>query len=411
MTSSDPETDAPTEVETDAPTEVETDAPTEVEVSFVMPCLDEAQTLEGCIRAAQRCIDENGLDAEVVIADNGSTDGSPEIARRCGARVVHVAEKGYGRALQAGFEAARGRYLIMGDADQSYDFGEGMKFVEQLRAGHELVMGSRFLGTIEPGAMPWKHRWIGNPVLSWIGRVLFRTPISDFHCGLRALTKDAYERMNLRTAGMEFASELVVKASVMGLATAEVPITLHPDGRDRAPHLRSFRDGWRHLRFMMTLSPRWTLFLPGAVLALLGVVLGALLFIGPVTIGPATLGVHSLVAASLLVIVGYQAMTTAMAARIYALEEEIGPPAPWLDSAFGTFTLERGLLFGLLLVAVGLGLIGWLFRDWAGTGFGPLSPEESLRPMIGGATLIALGAQTLLMSFVYSMLGIKRARG
>jgi glycosyltransferase involved in cell wall biosynthesis len=385
--------------------------PQDIEVSFVMPCLDEARTLEGCIRAAQHCIQENGLAAEVIVADNGSSDGSPEIARRCGARVVDVPERGYGQALQAGFEAARGRFLIMGDADQSYDFGEAMAFVRELRAGHDLVMGSRFKGRILPGAMPWKHRWIGNPILSFIGRRLFGSQVSDFHCGLRALTREAYQAMNLRTTGMEFASELVVKASVQGLRIGEVPITLHPDRRDRAPHLRSWRDGWRHLRFMMCLSPRFTLFVPGLGLFGLGAALLGALWLGPVRLGDAILGVHTMLFASLLVIVGYQAMTTAIAARIYALEEEIGPPSPWLQDAFGVFTLERGLLGGLFLLVVGLVLIGSVASGWAAGGFGALVPEETLRPMILGATCVALGIQTLLMSFVYSMLGIKRRRG
>jgi hypothetical protein len=382
-----------------------------IEVSFVLPCLDEARTLEGCIRAAQRCIAENGLRAEIVVADNGSTDGSQAIAERCGARVVAVAERGYGSALRGGFAAARGRFLIMGDADGSYDFSQCMPFVERLRAGDELVMGSRFQGTILPGAMPWKHRWIGNPVLSAIGRLLFRSPVSDFHCGLRALTRDAFQAMDLRTTGMEFASELVVKATVRGLRISEVPITLHPDGRDRPPHLRSWRDGWRHLRFLLCLSPRWTLLVPGFVVLAVGLLGMASVFVGPRRVGSVTFDVHTLVAASLLVIVGYQAVTTAIAARIFALEEEIGPPAPRLERSFRVFTLERGLLAAAALLVAGALLIGRLFLAWAEAGFGPLEVQRTLRPMVLGSTLVALGMQTLLMSFVYSMLGIKRRRG
>jgi glycosyltransferase involved in cell wall biosynthesis len=382
----------------------------EVEVSFVMPCLDEAETLAGCIEAAQRCITENGLDAEIVIADNGSTDGSQEIAERCGARVVRVSERGYGAALIGGFEAARGRFLVMGDADQSYDFGEAFPMIEKLRAGADVVMGSRFLGHIEKGAMPWSHRWIGNPVLSLVGRVLFRSPISDFHCGLRSLSKDAFRRLGLRTSGMEFASELVVKATALDMRVEEVPITLHPDGRSRPPHLRTWRDGWRHLRFMLTLSPRWTLFVPGLLL-LFGAG-GALirLAIGPWDVGFATLDVHTMQLASLTVIVGYQAITTAVAARIYAVAEELGPPAPWMQRAFQVFTLERGLLVGLALLGIGAGLIGSAARDWAATDFGPLVPSITMRPVLLGATFFALGMQTLLMSFLYSMLGIPRRR-
>lgn len=358
----------------------------------------------------RRCIDAHGLAAEIIVADNGSTDGSREIARRSGARVVEVADKGYGSALMGGFDAARGRFLVMGDADGSYDFGEAMALVEKLREGHDLVMGSRFRGRILPGAMPWKHRWIGNPVLSAVGRVLFRAPVSDFHCGLRALTRDAYRRMALRTSGMEFASEIVVKAVVNDMRVAEVPITLHPDGRSRPPHLRSWRDGWRHLSFLLTLSPRFTLFLPGLVLAGVGVLLMSVLVFGPATLGEVRFGVHTLLAASLLVLVGYQAMTTALAARLFVMVEELGPPSPGLLRAFEGFSLGRGLLASLALFALGAGCIGWILRTWAAAGFGDLEPEDTMRPMVVGATLIALGAQTLFMSFVYTMLGIQRRR-
>ncbi|MEM7408691.1 MAG: glycosyltransferase family 2 protein [Myxococcota bacterium] len=383
----------------------------DLEVSFVMPCLNEAETLEGCIAAAQGCIDDHGLSAEIVIADNGSTDGSQEIARRCGARVVDVPERGYGAALMGGFEAARGRFLVMGDADQSYDFGEAIGMIEALREGADLVMGSRFRGEIEPGAMPFSHRYLGNPVLSFIGRLLFRSPISDFHCGLRALTRDTYEALGLRTSGMEFASEMVVKASARRLRVAEVPITLHPDQRSRPPHLRTWRDGWRHLRFMMTMSPRWVLFLPG-LLAML--VFGSLLLrlaSGPLAVGSVILDVHTLQVAALGVILGYQAVTTAIAARIYAVAEEIGPPSPGMMRAFDVFTLERGLVFGAILVALGLSGVGWAAWGWAATGFGPLEPSLSMRPLVLGSTGVVLGFQTLFMSFLYSMLGIRRRRG
>lgn len=382
----------------------------QLEVSFVMPCLDEAETLEGCIENAKRCISLHGLRAEIIVADNGSTDGSQQIAVRCGARVVPVSERGYGAALMGGFEAARGRYLVMGDADQSYDFGEAFGMIERLRAGADLVMGSRFSGRIEKGAMPWSHRWIGNPILSFVGRVLFRSKISDFHCGLRALTKQSYERLGLRTTGMEFATELVVKANASRLRIEEVPITLHPDGRSRPPHLRTWRDGWRHLRFMLTLSPRFTLFFPGLFLMITGGALLARLSQGPLEIGFATLDIHSMQLASLVVIVGYQAVTTAIAARIFAVSEEIGPAAPWMQSAFKIFTLERGLLLGLLFSLVGFAFIGSAALGWIQAGFGPLVPSVTMRPVSVGATFIALGVQTLLMSFLYSMLGIRRRR-
>jgi len=271
-------------------------------------------------------------------------------------------------------------------------------------------MGSRFKGSIEPGAMPFLHRWLGNPVLSAVGRLLFRTPISDFHCGLRGLRKKAYEQLDLRTTGMEFASEMVVKAAARGLRLAEVPITLHPDGRSRPPHLRTWRDGWRHLRFMMTLSPRWTLFLPGLLALVVGLCVVVALGFGPRALGAVTFDVHTMLVGSLLATVGYQAVTTAIAARIYAVEEEIGPPAPWLQRAFTVFTLERGLVAGFLVSLSGIGLIGAAALSWRAAGFGPLDPVVTLRPVILGATLAALGIQTVLMSFVYSMLGIKRRR-
>ena len=379
-----------------------------IEVSFVLPCLNEAETLEGCIAAARRCIQAGGLSAEIVVADNGSTDGSREIAARCGARVVPVAERGYGSALAGGFAGARGRYLVMADADGSYDLAAALPFVERLRAGYDLVMGSRLRGRILPGAMPRKNRLIGNPVLSGIGRLLFRTPVSDFHCGMRALTRAAFDRLDLRTTGMEFASEMVVKASLQGMRIAEVPIDLHPDGRSRPPHLRPWRDGWRHLRFMLLLSPLWALFVPGVVLTALGLVLGALVAFGPLRAGSVVFDVHTLVLASLMTIVGYQAVTVSLAVRIYGLVEALGVPSPLLERAFRHLTFERGLVAGALAAVVGVGLIGRVAFGWAAAGFGPLDLAQTIRPTIVGATLAALGTQTILMSTVYSMLGIPR---
>ena len=379
-----------------------------VEVSFVMPCLDEAETLAGCIEAAKRCIERNRLSGEIVVADNGSTDDSREIARRMGARVVDAPVRGYGAAIMAGFEAARGRYLVVGDADQSYDFEEAFPMIERLRDGADVCMGSRFEGHIEPGAMPWLHRWVGNPALSLIGRVLFRSKISDFHCGLRALTKETFDRLRLRTTGMEFASELVVKATTLGCRIDEVPITLRPDGRSRRPHLRSFRDGWRHLRFLTTLSPRFTLFLPGLLLMTIAGALLLRLYAGPLTIGRATLDIHAMQLAALAVVVGYQAVTIAIAARIFAVSEEIGPPAPWMQRAFVVFTLERGIVTGLLLALLGLRLILGEAWSWYDDGFVPLAPERAMRPLLLGSVLTALGTQTLMSSFLYSMFGIRR---
>lgn len=376
-----------------------------------MPCLNEALTIARCVRAARECLERHGIAGEIVVADNGSTDGSQDLARAEGARVVDIRDKGYGHALMGGIRAARGRFIIMGDSDLSYDFGEGHKFVERLRAGDELVMGTRFgAGRIMPGAMPLKHRYLGNPVLSFIGRLLFRCPVRDFHCGLRAFTKDAYERLDVRTTGMEFASELVIKATLRGVRISEVPITLHPDGRDRPPHLRSWRDGWRHLRFMLCLSPRWTLFLPGLALLALGLPLAALTAPGPVRLLGVTLDVNTLLAACLFVLVGYLWVTTAVAMRIFGLVGEIGPPSERLQRLFRVFTLERGLFAGAAAALAGTALIAWMALEWALGGFGDTDLARTLRPMIVGSTLVALGVQTVLMSFVYSMLGIRVRR-
>ena len=341
------------------------------------------------------------------MADNGSSDGSREIARGLGARVIEVPERGYGSALMGGIEAARGRLIVMGDSDLSYDFREAFGLIEKLRSGADLAMGSRFLGRIEPGAMPFLHRYLGNPVLSFLGRLLFRVPVSDFHCGLRAFRKDAYRAMRVRTSGMEFASELVVKAAVLGMRIEEAPVTLRPDGRGRPSHLRTWRDGWRHLRFLLTLSPRWTLFIPGAALAGFGALLMLLVLGDFAHWRSLTLDVHTMLVGSLLVTVGHGAMTTAFAMRIYALVEELGPPAPRLERMFTFLTLERGLAFGVLGGLLGLALIAVQFWRWYRAGWAA-DTSVTLRPTILGATLAAVGAQTELASFVYSMLGIRR---
>lgn len=386
-------------------TQTEESKATGLDVSFVMPCLDEAETLEACIRAAQKCIDDNGYSGEIVVADNGSTDGSREIARAAGARVIEVPERGYGSALMAGFEAARGEVVVMGDADLSYDFEQGARLIEKMREGYDLVMGSRFQGEIRPGAMPPLHRWLGNPVLSFVGRALFQTSVSDFHCGLRALRRTAYDRLHLRTTGMEFASEMVVKASVIGLRIGEVPVTLRPDGRSRAPHLRTWHDGWRHLRFLLTLSPRWTLLVPG--LTLMGI--GLALWVGT-SFGSARVRYHTLIVGSLLVIVGYQGVGAAVAARLYALNEELGPPSSIMTRPMRGFTLERGLIGAALVALAGLYFVGSVVWTWASTGFGALDPESTLHPIVIGTSLLALAMQTLFLSFVLSMFRIPRRR-
>jgi Glycosyl transferase family 2 len=384
-----------------------------VEVSFVMPCLNEEQTLPQCIAKARRAIDRHRLCAEIVVADNGSTDGSVRIAEELGARVVPVSERGYGAALMGGISAARGEYVIMGDADDSYDWSAVFPFIERLRANDDFVFGCRLPGgggTILPGAMPWQNRWIGNPALTAIGRLFFGAPVSDFHCGLRAFRKTAFEALNLRTTGMEFASEMIVKATLQGHRISEVPITLYPHGRDRPPHLRRWRDGWRHLRFMLCLSPRWTLFVPGTVLFVVGALLGLLVAAGPFDVGRIRLDIHTLIGAGLLVIVGYQAMVVGAAMRIYALTEEIGPPSAGLQRAFGIFTLERGVLAGVLACIGGCAFLAVPVWRWIASDFGNLDVGLTLRPMIIGSVLLALGVETVLMSFVFSMMGIRHKR-
>jgi len=379
------------------------------EVTIIMPCLNEAETLADCISAARRGLAAAGVEGEILIADNGSTDGSQDIARKLGARVVDVPEKGYGNALRHGMQAAHGKFLIMGDSDRSYDFGEIKPFIEKLRGGADLVMGCRMPaggGKIIPGAMPWKHRWIGNPALTFIGRLLFRCPAHDFHCGLRALTKDAFHKMDLRTTGMEFASEMVIKASLRGIRIEEVPITLHKDGRSRPPHLRSWRDGWRHLRFMLLFSPRWLLLYPGAFLFLLGSALFGRLLLGPITVGGIHFDLNSLDLAGFVVLFGYQMVLLACFVRIFAYTHGFLPPNHILSRAFGFFTLEKGLLGGLALIVCGLALIGVTLADWAARGFGDLDPLANTRPVIAGRTIISLGLQTFLFSLVFSYLGL-----
>ncbi len=378
------------------------------EISFVLPCLNEARTIAACIHEIRACIAKHGLSAEIVVADNGSSDGSQALAAAAGARVVSAAERGYGAALMVGFEAARGKYLVMGDADLSYDFGEAPRLLEKLREGADLAMGSRFAGAIEPGAMPPLHRYLGNPVLSFLGRRIFRVRVSDFHCGLRALTKDAYQAMRLRTTGMEFASEIVVKAGIRRMRVAEAPVTLRRDGRGRPSHLHTWRDGWRHLRFLLTLSPRWTLMFPGALLSVLGIALLLVGWFGGGQLGGLARAVNHMLIGSLLVSVGYGAITTAFTMRIFALTEELGPPSPRLERSFAVLTLERGIAVGSLAALVGGALMVGQLWSWSRAGWLPLNGAAVLRPTIVGATLVAVGVQTVLASFVYSMFGIQR---
>ena len=381
---------------------------TEIELSVLMPCLNEAETLATCIKKAQKALDDLGVSGEVIVADNGSTDGSPEIAERLDARVVHVAEKGYGSALRGGIQAARGKYIIVGDADDSYDFTNLGPFLEKLRAGYELVMGNRFKGGIEPSAMPALHKYLGNPVLTGIGRLFFRSPCGDFHCGLRGFSKAAIESLDLRTTGMEFASETVVKASLHGLQITEVPTTLSVDGRNRPPHLRSWRDGWRHLRFLLLYSPRWLFLYPGLLLMLIGTVVSGWLLVGPRVVDGITLDVHTFLYAAIAIVIGYQTVIFAIFTKVFAITERLLPEDPRLKTLFRYIKLETGIVAGVLLLAGGIGLSVYALSFWSSTSFGPLDPSRTLRLVIPAVTLIALGLQTVLSSFFLSILGLER---
>lgn len=383
----------------------------ELELSVVMPCLNEADTLGTCVTKAHETLAAHGISGEVIVADNGSTDGSIEIATRLGARVVPVERRGYGNALMGGIAAARGRYVIMGDADDSYDFREIPKFLEQLRAGNELVQGCRLPsggGQVLPGAMPTLHRWIGNPLFSWMVRRMFRAPIHDVYCGLRGFTKRLYNELDLRCSGMEFATEMVIKTSLFGERIAEVPITLHPDGRrNTTPHLRTFRDGWRTLRFFLMYSPKWLFLVPGLCLILCGLI-GFGLALPGIRIFGAGLDAHTLLFSSLALLLGYQSVQFAIFAKTFAITERLMPPDPRLSRLFQWVNLERGLLLGFAALLAGAGLLIWAVALWARARFGPLDYAHTMRIVIPGVTLAALGGQTILSSFFVSILGLSR---
>ena len=382
-----------------------------MEVTILMPCLNEAETLVGCVEEALEAIRAAGCDGEVLIADNGSTDGSPDIARQAGARVVMVAERGYGSALIGGIQAARGRYILMGDADGSYDFGELPKFLAKLRGGADLVMGCRFPrggGTILPGAMPWKHRWLGNPVLSWLGRLFFRTPVDDFHCGLRAFNREAMLGLKLTCPGMELASEMIVKAVLGKLEISQAPITLRPDRRNRAPHLRSFRDGWRHLRFLLLFCPRWLFFMPGLFLLAVGLSGFLLLLPGPRTIGGVNFDTNTLLVCAMTLLVGTQAVFFSLQAKAYATSVGLMRPDRRIERLFGIAYLEISTAVGVGLMLIGVAYLLVATTGWQRTNFGPLSYSDSLRTVIPGVTAIALGAQVLFSGFALAVIGLFR---
>ena len=388
------------------------EAPVEpVELSIVMPCLNEADTIENCVRIATKALADHGIVGEVVVADNGSTDGSQAIAARMGARVIAVQEKGYGSALQGGIAACRGRFVLMGDADESYDFAEAFKFVAKLREGFELVQGCRLPaggGTVAQGAMPFTHRWIGNPGFSLMARVMFRAPIHDVYCGMRAFTKAFYETLELRCTGMEFATEMIIKSSLRKARIAEVPITLHPDGRKaHAPHLRTIRDGWRTLRFYLMYSPRWLFLLPGLGLSVSGAI-ACVLAVANAHFHRATLGPHTLLVGGLSIILGFNIVVFGIIAKTFGIKERFLPADPKLDAFYAKANLERGLLAGALACLVGLYCVLKIAFQWFASGCAPL-PYDHTMPWIGsGVLLLVLGAQTIFSSFIVSLIGIDR---
>lgn len=387
-----------------------TNAQAPIEFSIIMPCLNEAQTLKTCIDKAAAFLAREGISGEIVVGDNGSTDGSQEIARAAGARVVDVPIRGYGAALYHATCAALGRYAVMGDSDDSYDFSDLMPFLNRLRAGDDLVMGNRFLGGIKPEAMPWKNRYIGNPILSGIGRVLFRCPAKDFHCGLRGFSLEAFRALDLRTTGMEYASEMVIKATLKKMRVSEVPTTLSPDGRDRPPHLRPWRDGWRHLRFMLAYSPNWLFVYPGLLLSVLGAGLAGRLLLGPLQLGGVELDVHTMLFSLFAVFVGFQALLFGVLYKVLAISDGLLPESPTLTTLFKYLKLETGLVIGSLLFLAGLAGSVSTLHVWANSDFGALGPAQLVRPISLSCLGIALGFEVVLSSFFLSLLGMRSRR-
>ncbi len=382
-----------------------------IEITIVMPCLNEAETLAACVAEAVAALESVGVVGEVVVADNGSSDGSQALALAGGARVVEVPARGYGNALAAGIAAARGRFVLMGDADGSYDFGALPAFLDALHAGADLVMGCRLPaggGRILRGAMPWKHRWIGNPILTALGRLFFTAPIHDFHCGLRAFRRDAVLALGLQCPGMEFASEMVVRASFAGLVLAEVPVILRPDGRSRPPHLRSWRDGWRHLRFMLLFSPRWLFLIPGLGLSLVSLVAFLLLLAGPIRVGDVTFDVNTLIMASAGLVAGVQTVLLGMLAKAAAVQLGIAPPTPLLTRLQGLRTIELGIVSGGLLLLVGLTYALLAVERWRETGFGELAATDSVRIVVPAVTAAAIGVQLAFSGFALAILEFGR---
>jgi glycosyltransferase involved in cell wall biosynthesis len=390
------------------PADVNTAPADGIEVSVVLPCLNERESVGICVSKAIAALSEAGFRGEVIVADNGSTDGSGDLARSAGATVVHVEERGYRNALKGGIKAARGAYVVMADSDDSYDLGHIPRFVEQLRSGSDLVMGNRFRGGIGRGAMSVLHRYVGNPGLTALGRLLFRSPCRDFHCGLRGFRKDSYERMDIRSTGMEFASEMVVKASLLGMTVSEVPTTLSPAGRSYPPHLRTWHDGWRHLRFLLMYSPRWLFLYPGIASILLGLAGCFWLLPGPRQVAGMVLGVHTLAYAFGAMLVGFQLLAFAVFTKVFAITEGLLPEDPRLNRLFQCVKLETGLAAGALLVALGIAGSVFALSIWARNGFGAINPEGTLRIVMLSVFALTLGAQVIFSSFFLSILGLRR---
>jgi hypothetical protein len=378
-----------------------------VELTILMPCLNEAETVATCVRKARGFLERMGIDGEVLVADNGSSDGSPELALKAGARVVPVAQKGYGSALLGGINAAHGRYVIMADADDSYDFSQLDAFVDGLRAGNTMVIGHRFRGGIRRGAMPLLHRYLGNPVLSFAGRLLFSSRIGDFHCGLRGVDRVAVLQLGLGAPGMEFASEMIVKATLAGWRIAEVPTVLSPDGRSRAPHLRSWRDGWRHLRFLLMMSPRWLMLYPGAFLIGIGIAAELAILHGPIVIAGVGFDIHTMLYAAGATILGVQLVLFSLLARTVGVLKKVLPMRPPLARFLQVFTVERGILTGVSLGLVGLGLAVYSLENWAHARLAALDPATMMRIAIPSVTLMLAGAEIVFASFLLGFIDVR----
>ena len=381
-----------------------------VEVSVVIPCLNEADTIGRCVQKALLALERTKIRGEVIVADNGSTDGSAELAAELGAKIVRVSAKGYGAALMGGIRAAAGRYIIMGDADDSYDFGEIPNFVACLRQGYDLVQGCRLPaggGQIAPGAMPWQHK-IGNPLLSLLARFLFRVPVTDIYCGFRGFSKELYLRLEQRCHGMEFATEMIIKSTLQHARIAQLPITLHRDGRKaHAPHLRTYRDGWRTLRFFLLCSPKWLFFVPGLLLVVVGLA-GGFLGLGNVTYHGVTFDAHTSLFASLALLCGHQCILFAIFTKLFAIQEHILPHDSYFESFVNSLTLERGLVVGLVAMLAGLGFLSTAVLEWQHHGFGLMNYSHTMKIVIPGFTLVVLGFQTLLSSFFSSILKFRK---